>query len=114
MPHGACIFLADYAVRAENVRVQPTGQVIVVGLGCLTSTSGWEEWEMSRNTWAGFALLLTLAPSVATAQFRYFIPDSGNGGRVMLFNENGNLLNANWITDVGQPFTFTTPKEAPW
>jgi hypothetical protein len=41
------------------------------------------------------------------------IPDSGVGDRIMLFNAfDGSLIDQNWITDVGQTYVFTTPKEA--
>ncbi len=50
-------------------------------------------------------------PSIASAEL--MIPDSGTGDRIMLFNDfNGALIDANWITDIAQPFVFSTPREA--
>ena len=41
------------------------------------------------------------------------IPDSAAGDRIMLFSEaDGSLIDASWITDIGAPYVFTTPKEA--
>ena len=63
---------------------------------------------------AGFSIALSwllLAPSLALAQIRFAIPDAA-GDRIMLFDQGGSLVNANWITDVGQAFEFTTPVEA--
>jgi hypothetical protein len=49
--------------------------------------------------------------SVASAEL--MIPDSGTGDRIMLFNDfNGALIDANWITDAGGTFVFSTPREA--
>jgi hypothetical protein len=49
----------------------------------------------------------------ASASADLMITDSGAGDRVMLFSEvDGSLIDVNWITDIGQPFVFTTPKEA--
>jgi len=48
----------------------------------------------------------------ASAQY-LMVPDSGAGDRIMLFRQSdGSLVDANWITDIGQPYIFTTPKEA--
>ena len=66
---------------------------------------------MSRIASCGAVLALALSSSVTYAQL--MIPDSGVGDRVMLFSAfDGSLIDANWLTDAGQPFAFTTPKEA--
>jgi len=66
---------------------------------------------MRLGTCIGFTFALALTPALARAQL--MIPDSGTGDRVMLFNAfDGSLIDADWITDVGQPYVFTTPKEA--
>lgn len=58
-----------------------------------------------------FTFALFVSPAFSNAQL--MIPDSGTGDRVMLFNAfDGSLIDADWITDVGQPYVFTTPKEA--
>jgi hypothetical protein len=60
--------------------------------------------------------LLTSAVALALAGYanaQLMVPDSGAGDRIMLFDAfNGSLIDANWITDIGAPFVFTTPKEA--
>ena len=62
-------------------------------------------------TYVSVAIALAAAPVISRAQL--MIPDSGTGDRVMLFNAfDGSLIDADWITDVGQPYVFTTPKEA--
>ena len=67
--------------------------------------------DMPRIASCGAVLALALSSSVASAQL--MIPDSGTGDRVMLFSAfDGSLIDANWLTDAGQPFAFTTPKEA--
>jgi len=56
--------------------------------------------------------LMGVAGSAASASF-LMITDSGVGDRVMLFSAiDGSVVDLNWITDLGAPFTFTTPKEA--
>jgi hypothetical protein len=71
---------------------------------------------MALRSWAltgALACALGLAaPSPAAAQVAFIIPDSGTGDRVMLFDADGNLTNANWITDASPLFELTTPKEA--
>lgn len=47
------------------------------------------------------------------ASAQLMVTDSGTGDRVMLFNDfDGSLIDLNWITDIGAPYVFTTPKEA--
>lgn len=59
-----------------------------------------------------FALVL-VTPLVTRAAVPLMIPDSGAGDRIMLFDgQTGALIDADWITDIGQPYVFTTPKEA--
>jgi hypothetical protein len=63
------------------------------------------------STCAAATLVLFLPTSATLAQL--MVPDSGPGDRVMLFSQvDGSLLDVNWITDIGAPFVFTTPKEA--
>ncbi|MFM9959388.1 MAG: hypothetical protein ACKVZJ_15130 [Phycisphaerales bacterium] len=58
----------------------------------------------------GVAAVAAIAP-ISHAQL--MVPDSGAGDRVMLFSDfDGSVIDLNWITDVGAPFAFTTPKEA--
>jgi hypothetical protein len=64
---------------------------------------------MFRPVIAGCAFLL----AVSATRADLMIPDSGAGDRVMLFSSlDGSLIDADWITDISQPFVFTTPKEA--
>lgn len=55
------------------------------------------------------ALLVAAAPAAG----ELLIPDSGND-RIMLFSDvNGEVLDLNWLTDIGAVgWVFTTPKEA--
>lgn len=65
---------------------------------------------MRRSVPLMAAAVAALAGSVSA---QLMIPDSGTGDRVMLFDQNnGSLIDPNWITDAGGLFTFTTPKEA--
>ncbi len=54
-----------------------------------------------------------LAGAAPVSLAQLMVPDSGAGDRVMLFSEfDGSVIDLNWITDLGAPFAFSTPKEA--
>lgn len=67
---------------------------------------------MKHLSWATMAVLGLFAIH-ATADQLLVVDGFGGVGRVMLFDaSDGTLVEENWITDVGLPFTFFTPKEA--